>query len=119
MGIIEIKNLKIWSNTGWYREELLVANEFSISVKMHLRLDASVSHLSSTVDYAEVTRLIKEVFQQAPPLLEQINEQIARNVLKAFQVVERMSVKVEKKHPSIGADVESVSYTRIWVQQHK
>lgn len=119
MGIIEIKNLTIWSTTGWYKEEVVLANEFRISVKLHLPLEGPVNHLSSTVDYAEVTRLIKEVFQHTPPLLEQINEQIADVVLMAFQVIERMEVKVEKRHPSIGADVECVSYSRTWQQQRK
>jgi dihydroneopterin aldolase len=114
MGIIEIKHLRIWSSTGWYQEEQLVANEFLITVKLHVTSEGQVDSLESTVDYALAAELIRQVFQQAPPLLEQINEQIAQVLLNRFQVVEKLEVSVEKLHPSIGVEAESVSYSRLW-----
>ncbi|MBP6302772.1 MAG: dihydroneopterin aldolase [Bacteroidia bacterium] len=114
MGIIEIKNISIWARIGWYDEELLIANEFRISVKLWVRVNENISELNETVDYASVSNSIKIVFQQPVTLLEQINEHIAFSILNDFQVVDKLVVKVKKMHPSIGVKANSVSYKKEW-----
>jgi dihydroneopterin aldolase len=114
METIEIKNMSIWARIGWYAEELLIANEFRVSVKLWVRVNENISELNETVDYAAVANTIKLVFQQPVTLLEQINEHIAKSVFEDFQVVDRLIVKVEKMHPSIGVNASSVSYKKEW-----
>lgn len=114
MGVIEIKNISIWARIGWYEEELLIANEFRISVKMWVEVRENITELTQTVDYASVADCIKVVFQQPVTLLEQINEQVAQSILHNFQMVDRLIVKVEKRHPSIGVIATGVSYKKEW-----
>lgn len=119
MGVIEIKNISIWARIGWYAEELLIANEFRVSVKMWVDVHGNITELTQTVDYASVAGCIQRVFQQPVTLLEQINEQIALNILDNFQIVDRLVVKVEKRHPSIGVSATGVSYKKEWHRQRK
>ncbi|MFA7380689.1 MAG: dihydroneopterin aldolase [Bacteroidia bacterium] len=114
MGVIEIKNISIWARIGWYAEELLIANEFRVSVKMWVDVSGNIAELTQTVDYAAVADCIKIVFQQPVTLLEQINEQVAKSILLNFQMVDRLVVKVEKMHPAIGIRACSVSYKKEW-----
>lgn len=119
MGVIEIKDIIIWARVGWYPEELLIANEFRVSVKMWVDIQGNISELTQTVDYSAVGNCIKLVFQHPVTLLEQINEHIAQSILNDFQVIDKLIVKVEKMHPSIGVNVGSVSYKKEWHRIHK
>ena len=55
--------MSIWAQIGWYAEELLIANEFRVSIKIWVRVNEDITGLNETVDYAAVANTIKLVFQ--------------------------------------------------------
>ena len=114
MGKIYLKNIRLYSYHGCMDEEEKIGSDYVVNLKV--KTDLSVSSksdiLEDTVDYVSLHSIVKEEMDQRAKLLETVASRIIKRILKENPVVVKASVKVAKKNPPIGGNVEEVAVKR-------
>ncbi len=111
MGTIKVKNIRIYAYHGCLVEEGKIGSDYRIdlSVKANLKKSAKTDHLSDTVDYVHLNKIVKEEMAIKTKLLETVADKILDRILLEIPLVESLKVKVSKLNPPIGGNVEMVS----------
>lgn len=118
MGKIKLKNVRIHSNHGCLKEEMLIGSDYRVDLEISADLSqpAASDQLSETVDYVHLNNIIKEEMTVRSNLLEHVAKRIIDRIFNEIKEVTEVEVEVAKINPPIGGDVESVSvklkYTR-------
>ncbi|MBK0369638.1 dihydroneopterin aldolase [Flavobacterium agrisoli] len=111
MSIIKLKNIRTFSYHGCLIEEGKIGSDYSVNltIKANLKKSTKTDHLSDTVDYVHLNRIVVEEMAVRSHLLEHVAKRINRRVLDEIPMVEKTIVEVSKINPPIGGDVESVT----------
>ncbi|MBW8242596.1 dihydroneopterin aldolase [Muricauda oceani] len=111
MGKIRLKNIRIHSNHGCLKEEMLIGSDYRVDLEISADLSqpAVSDQLSETVDYVHLNNIIKEEMKVRSNLLEHVAKRIIDRIFKEIEEVTEVEVEVSKINPPIGGDVESVS----------
>ena len=111
MGTIKISNIKIYAYHGCLVEEGKIGSDYRIdlSVKADLKKSADTDHLSDTVDYVHLNKIVKEEMAVRTKLLETVAAMILDRILLEIPLVNKAKIKVSKLNPPIGGNVEMVS----------
>ena len=111
MGIIKVKNIRIFANHGCLSEETKIGSDYrvDIEVKADLQPSSLSDKLSDTVDYVLLNRIIKEEMQVPTYLLETVAKRILTRIFMEDKLVKKATVWVSKLNPPIGGDVEMVT----------
>ena len=111
MGTIKVKNIKVYAYHGCLIEEGKIGSDYRIdlSVKANLQKSSKSDHLSDTVDYVHLNKIVKEEMFIRTKLLETVADKILVRILKEISIVDSVKVKVSKLNPPIGGNVELVS----------
>ena len=114
MGKIYLKNIRLYSYHGCMDEEKKIGSDYVVNLKVETDLSASSKsdNLADTVDYVNLYSIVKEEMDQRAKLLETVADRIINRVLKEHPDVIKASVKVSKKNPPIGGNVEEVAVKR-------
>jgi dihydroneopterin aldolase len=111
LGKIRLKNVRIHSNHGCLKEEMLIGSDYRVDLEISADLSqpANSDQLSETVDYVHLNNIIKEEMTVRSNLLEHVAKRIIDRIFKEIKEVTEVEVEVAKINPPIGGDVESVS----------
>ncbi|MCK0161230.1 dihydroneopterin aldolase [Allomuricauda sp. F6463D] len=111
MGKIKLKNIKIHSNHGCLREEMLIGSDYRVDLEVTADLSkpAISDQLNETVDYVHLNNIIKEEMMVRSNLLEHVAKRIVDRIFLEIIEVTEVEVTVSKINPPIGGDVENVS----------
>ncbi|HKL91393.1 MAG TPA: dihydroneopterin aldolase [Allomuricauda sp.] len=111
MGKIRLKNIRIHSNHGCLKEEMLIGSDYRVDLEITADLSqpAASDQLSETVDYVHLNNIIKEEMTVRSNLLEHVAKRIIDRIFEEIKEVTQVEVEVSKINPPIGGDVESVS----------
>ena len=111
MGIIKIKNIRVYAYHGCLVEEGKIGSDYRVDleVKADLKKSAKTDQLSDTVDYVHLNRIVKEEMAVRTKLLETVANSILDRILEELDLVTWARVKVSKLNPPIGGNVEMVS----------
>ena len=111
MGIIKISNIRVYAYHGCLVEEGKIGSDYRVDleVKADLKKSAKTDHLSDTVDYVHLNRIVKEEMAVRTKLLETVASSILDRILSELELVNRAQVKVSELNPPIGGNVEMVS----------
>ena len=114
MGKIYLKKIRLYSYHGCMDEEKKIGSDYVVNLKVETDLSASSKsdNLADTVDYVNLYSIVKEEMGQRAKLLETVADRIINRVLKEHPDVIKASVKVAKKNPPIGGNVEEVAVKR-------
>lgn len=114
MGIITLKNIKVYAYHGCLVEEKKIGSEYRVDVKVYADLTKSAhsDHLSDTVDYVHLNLIVKEEMGIRSKLLEHVAERILNRILEEIKIVTEVIVEVSKINPPIGGNVEMVTIER-------
>ena len=114
MGKIYLKKIRLYSYHGCMDEEKKIGSDYVVNLKVKTDLSASSKsdNLADTVDYVNLYSIVKEEMGQRAKLLETVADRIINRVLKEHPDVIKASVKVAKKNPPIGGNVEEVAVKR-------
>lgn len=114
MGKIYLRNIRLYSYHGCMDEEKKIGSDYLVNLKVKTDLSASSKsdNLADTVDYVNLHSIVKEEMDQRAKLLETVADRIINRVLKEHPDVIKASVKVAKKNPPIGGNVEEVAVKR-------
>ena len=110
MGIIQLNNIRLFSNHGCLEEEAKIGSEYRVDVeiKANLKKSAQTDELSDTVDYVHLNRIVKEEMAIRSKLLEQVAQRILNRFFKELKMIKKAKVAVAKINPPIGGNVEEV-----------
>ncbi|CAM1361532.1 dihydroneopterin aldolase [Tenacibaculum xiamenense] len=110
MGIIQVNNIRLFTNHGCLEEEAKIGSEYKVDleVKADLTKSAESDVLADTVDYVHLNNIVKEEMAVRSKLLEHVAKRILDRIFKELSLVEEAEVKVAKINPPIGGNVEEV-----------
>jgi dihydroneopterin aldolase len=113
MGSIKLKNIRTYSYHGCLEEESKIGSEYSVDleIKTDLRKSAISDHLSDTVDYVLLNRIVVEEMGVRSKLLEHVAHRIIVRIFNEIAAISRITLSVSKLNPPIGGDVEAVMIT--------
>ncbi len=111
MGIIKVKNIRVFAYHGCLKEETKIGSDYRVDleVKADLQTSAKTDKLSHTVDYVFLNRIIKEEMEIPSYLLEAVAKRILNRIFNEDKLVKKATVWVSKLNPPIGGDVERVT----------
>lgn len=119
MDKICIKRLEVFARHGALPEENVLGQKFLISATLYCstRKAGLSDELGDSVNYAEVSRIIKESTEgHMFKLIERLAEYLAGKVLLAYPQLEKVDIEVEKPWAPVLLPLETVSVkiTRAW-----
>lgn len=115
MGIVHLKNIKVYAYHGCLAEETLIGSDYLVQLKVWANLEKATQTdaLEDTVDYVLLNNIVKEEMSLPAKLLEHVAKRIAIRVFNDAPLVSRLKIKVSKINPPIGGDVDMVSVALI------
>lgn len=109
---IIVGGIKFHAYHGLTRLEREVGVRCSIDVEMTLDLSAAIARdsLKDTIDYRQVHKMVLEIGQDRNSfhLIESLGGRIAEEILKRFQTVTEVTVRVRKETPIIDGIVDYI-----------
>ncbi len=111
MGKIRINNIRVHSNHGCLKEEMLIGSDYRVDLEVYADLSkpSQSDKLSETVDYVHLNKIVREEMAVRSNLLEHVAKRIIDRILLELPLVQKAQVEVSKINPPMGGDVESVS----------
>lgn len=106
---IFLENVRFYAYHGVAPQETIVGNEFIISLNLAVNIEhaTETDEVANTVSYADVYTLLKEEMAVPSKLLEHVCGRIARRLLVDFPMIEEVEVKLAKRNPPMGADIDT------------
>jgi len=114
MGKIYLKNIRLYAFHGCMDEEEKIGSDYIVNVVVKTNLDKSSKsdQLKDTVDYVALHAIVKEEMEQRAKLLEHVADRILNRIIEEHPSVQKAKVKVSKRNPPIGGNVEEVAVKR-------
>ena len=114
MGKIYLKNIRLYAFHGCMDEEEKIGSDYIVNVVVKTNLDKSSKsdQLKDTVDYVALHAIVKEEMQQRAKLLEHVADRILNRIIEEHPSVQKAKVKVSKRNPPIGGNVDEVAVKR-------
>ena len=111
MGIIKVKNIRVFAFHGCLKEETKIGSDYRVDleVKADLQTSAKTDLLSDTVDYVFLNKVIREEMNKPSHLLETVAKRILNRIFNEDKLVTKTTVWISKLNPPIGGDVEMVT----------
>lgn len=105
---IFLDGLRFHAFHGVGEQERVVGNEFRLTLrlKVDIRSAATTDDVRDTVSYAEVFESVKQEMAVPSMLLEHVAGRIMRRLFHDFPQVEQVMLKLSKRNPPMGGDVE-------------
>lgn len=112
MDSIQIRDLEVYCHHGVLKEETVLGQKFLVSLELFMdtRPAGTTDDLSKSIDYAEVSHLVKkEMEEQSFRLIESVAEHLAAKILHTFPVVGKIRVEIKKPWAPILLPLDTVS----------
>ncbi len=110
-GIIRIKNAIFYGYHGVYASEQNSGGKFEVDVELYCDISNVMltDSLKSTVDYEQVYNFLKDLITEKKfYLIESLAYRIADGLIKKFEKVQKVIVRVRKPSPPVGGVVDCV-----------
>lgn len=106
---ITLTNVSFYAYHGVSLQERVVGNFFFLSLKLKVNFLRALEtdNVLDTVSYADVYRSVSDEMSVPSHLLEYVCGRIVRRLFRDFQAVEEIDIRLFKRNPPMGADIES------------
>ena len=103
MGKVLLEGMEFYARHGYYEEERIIGNKYSVDVEMELDLTEAADHdkLEGTVNYEKVYALVADVMSIDALLLEHLAGKIIKEIKTHFPFIEKVKVRISKYNPPI------------------
>lgn len=111
INIIRIKNATFYGYHGVSNEEQYVGGKFEADIDIYTDFSdaAEGDDLTKTVDYYQIYSFLNQfTVKQKYFLIEALAVEIADELLKKFDRIKKVSVRVRKNNPPVGGVVDCV-----------
>lgn len=114
MGVIKLKNIRVFAYHGCLAEEGKIGSDYRVDLKVYADLShsAKTDKLADTVDYVHLNRIVKQEMAIRSKLLEHVAERILKRIMEELIMVQKAKVDVSKINPPIGGNVAMVTVSR-------
>lgn len=99
--LVSVQKYHIFLPIGWYEEEIKVKTEVLIDVEIEYGASQVHDDLNSTIDYAEIHRLIKQLSVNSYRLLESFGEVFFQQISQRYTHLNLKFVKIRIHKPQI------------------
>lgn len=106
---ILLENIRFFAYHGVAPQETTVGNEFVVSLRLKTGIARAMESddVADTVNYAEIHQAVKEEMDIPSKLLEHVAGRIVRRLFNDFPTIESIDLKLSKRNPPMGADIET------------
>lgn len=106
---ILLENIRFFAYHGVAPQETTVGNEFVVSLRLKTDIARAMesNDVADTVNYAEIHQAVKEEMDIPSKLLEHVAGRIVRRLFNDFPTIESIDLKLSKRNPPMGADIET------------
>ena len=103
MGQVSLEGMEFYARHGYYEEERIIGNKYSVDVTIDVDFSeaASEDKLEGTVNYEKVYEIVSEVMSKEADLLEHLAGNMIKSIKNHFPSVKKVLVKVSKHNPPI------------------
>lgn len=103
MGKVSLEGMEFYARHGYYEEERVIGNKYSVDVTLDVDFSeaASEDKLEGTVNYEQVYEIVRDVMSIDANLLEHLAGKMIKSLKDAFQSVQKVQVKISKYNPPI------------------
>ena len=103
MGKVSLEGMEFYARHGYYEEERVIGNKYSVDVTLEVDFSeaASDDKLDGTVNYEQVYEIVQNVMSIDANLLEHLAGKMIKELKDSFNQVTRVWVKVSKYNPPI------------------
>ncbi len=104
---IGLEDVRFYAPHGFFDEEQLMGNEFSIDVEVEAMVEEAAEYddLGGTVNYATIYYLLQAEMKKPTRLLEALAHRMAGRIMNQFDGVLSVKLKIRKLHPPLGGRV--------------
>lgn len=105
---IILKDLRFYAYHGVGAQETQVGNEFVLDLRLRMDWTCAIrsDDVNDTLSYAEVYEAVKDEMTRPSRLLEHVAGRIARRLFQDFSSLEEIELRLVKRNPPMGADIE-------------
>ena len=106
---IFLENVRFYSYHGVAPQETAIGNEFIINLRLKTDFGKATEtdEVEDTVSYADIYAALKEEMELPSKLLEHVCGRIAQRLLTEFPAIEEIELRLSKRNPPMGADIDS------------
>lgn len=103
MGKVSLEGMEFYARHGYYEEERIIGNKYSVDVTIEADLSdaADTDKLEGTINYEKVYEIVSGVMAIDALLLEHLAGKIIKELNIAFPHIKKSWVKVSKYNPPI------------------
>jgi len=104
---IGLEDVRFHAPHGFYEEEHLMGNEFSIDVEVEAAITSAAQNddLGGTVNYATIYYLLQAEMKKPTQLLEALAYRMGNRILNQFDSVRSVKLRLRKLNPPLGGKV--------------
>lgn len=105
---IILKDLRFYAYHGVGAQETQVGNEFVLDLRLRMDWTCAIrsDEVNDTLSYAEAYEAVKDEMARPSRLLEHVAGRIARRLFQDFSSLEEIELRLVKRNPPMGADIE-------------
>src|SRR5690554_7170348 len=98
MGIIRLKNIRVFANHGCLVEEKKIGSDYRVDleIKADLGKSATTDELADTVDYVHLNRIVVEEMAVRSKLLEHVARRIILRIFEELPMVSKVLLEDRK-----------------------
>lgn len=104
---IGLEDVRIFAPHGFFEEEHLMGNEFSIDVEVEATITGAAQNddLGGTVNYATIYYLLQAEMKKPTQLLEALAYRMGNRIMNQFDSVSTVKLRLRKLNPPLGGKV--------------
>lgn len=116
-GKIFINDMRFHACHGVMPQERLTGGEFIVSVEAECKLlkAATTDNVDDTISYADIYNKVRDEMQKPSNLLENACWRIGERLIKELPAIEKLTVKLTKTNPPMGADSKGAGVQLYWI----
>lgn len=106
---IFLDRIRFFAYHGVGEQETLAGNEFTVSLRLKVDIGQAIQtdDVADTVSYADVYEAVKAEMMIPSKLLEHVGGRIVKRLFDDFPQIESIELKLSKRNPPMGADIEA------------
>lgn len=103
MGKVSLEGMEFYARHGYYEEERVIGNKYSVDVTLDVDFSeaASDDRLEGTVNYEKVYEIVQNVMSIDANLLEHLAGKMIKALKHNFSQVNQVQVRISKYNPPI------------------
>ena len=104
-----LKDICCFAYHGVAPQENIIGNEYLINLRLKVDISQAIQtdNVSDTVSYADIHEAVKAEMSVSSKLLEHVCGRIAQRLLAEFPAIEEIELRLSKRNPPRGADIDS------------